>query len=70
MEKIGGVRILNKLYIMDANNCLDYLENDSIKMIYIDPPYNTKSKSFEYADNDDVWNNGIENLLRKSKKLL
>lgn len=70
MEKIGGVRILNKLYIMDANNCLDYLENDSIKMIYIDPPYNTKSKSFEYADNDDVWNNSIENLLRKSKKLL
>ena len=43
------------------------IENNSIKMIYIDPPYNTKSKIFEYDDNNKNWDNMMQELLKLSK---
>ena len=57
---------MNKLYIMEANDCLEKIENETISVIYIDPPYNTKSKNFEYNDDFTNWNEMIEILLRKS----
>lgn len=57
---------MNKLYIMEANDCLEQIENETISVIYIDPPYNTKSKNFEYNDNFKNWNEMIEILLKKS----
>ncbi|WP_197724308.1 hypothetical protein [Mycoplasmopsis columboralis] len=47
---------MNKLYLMDAENCLKLIRNISVQSIYIDPPYNTKSNSFEYNDSRDNWN--------------
>ena len=57
---------MNKLYIMEAMDCLNMIENNSIKMIYIDPPYNTKSKIFEYDDNNKNWDNMMQELLKLS----
>ena len=48
--KNGGKMQFNQAYSMNAESFLPLLENDSIKMIDIDPPYNTKSKKFEYHD--------------------
>ena len=61
---------LNNLYIMDARDCLPQLDSNSIKMIYIDPPYNTQSKQFEYHDHHDNWHELIEPLLQQSKRIL
>ena len=52
---------------MGANKCLDLIKNDTIKMIYIDPPYNTKSNNFEYCDNNEKWNKMMENLLDSAR---
>ena len=58
---------MNKFFIMGANKCLDLIKNDTIKMIYIDPPYNTKSNNFEYCDNNEKWNKMMENLLDSAR---
>ena len=58
--------IKNRLYISDANKCLELLENNSIKVIYIDPPYNTKNKKFEYNDNNENWIEDMKNILNKA----
>lgn len=36
--------------IMDAMNYLDIIDPQIVKVIYIDPSYNTKFKNFEYLD--------------------
>lgn len=66
--KNGGKMQFNQVYSMNAESFLPLLENDSIKMIYIDPPYNTKSKKFEYHDDIENWNDFIKNLLTLSKE--
>ncbi len=46
--------------------------SDKIKLIYIDPPYNTGSDSFKYNDNfaDSTWLTFMKNRLEIAKKLL
>lgn len=69
---IGGQMQLlnNRLYIMDAERCLDLLKKNSFQMVYIDPPYNTRSKKFEYHDFYDDWDNFIYSKLEKTYSLL
>lgn len=52
---------------MEASDCLDSIKDNSIKTIYIDPPYNTGSNKFEYYDAHNNWNEMIEISLKKSK---
>lgn len=61
---------LNELYAMTAESFLPMLNNNSIKMIYIDPPYDTKSKNFEYNDDIENWSDFMINLLQLSKDKL
>lgn len=68
--KIGGKMRLNDIYSMKAEQFLPLLDNNSIKMIYIDPPYDTKSKQFEYNDDIENWSDFILNLLTLSKDKL
>ncbi|MCI6989471.1 MAG: site-specific DNA-methyltransferase [Campylobacter sp.] len=52
--KDGDLNVLNHLIIADNLDALKILESayfESIKMIYIDPPYNTKNENFIYPDN-------------------
>lgn len=69
---IGGQRVLlmNKLYIMDADNCLPMLSANSIQMVYIDPPYNTHSTNFEYHDSLMDWDCFMEKKLKLTLPLL
>lgn len=60
----------NKLFIADANDCLSILEDNSFQTIYIDPPYNTSSKNFEYLDKRDDWETFIEEKMVRSQQLL
>lgn len=60
----------NLIYICDADIALDKIEKNSIQMIYIDPPYNTMSNSFEYSDRRDDWDKFISNLLKKANLVL
>lgn len=68
--KIGGKMQYNQIYSMNAENFLPLIKNNTIKMIYIDPPYNTKSKNFEYNDDIENWDLFIKNLLEQSKHKL
>lgn len=68
--KIGGKMRYNQIYSMSAENFLPLVKSNTIKMIYIDPPYNTKSKSFEYNDDIENWDFFIKNLLEQSKHKL
>lgn len=56
---------MNKLYIMDAEDCLNQIETNSIQIVYIDPPYNTLSKKFEYYDHYEDWDSFISSKLKK-----
>lgn len=69
---IGGREILlmNKFYIMDAENCLTMLGKQSVQLVYIDPPYNTLSSSFEYQDRLDNWELFIKSKLIKTLPVL
>lgn len=69
---IGGREILlmNKFYIMDAENCLTMLDKQSVQLVYIDPPYNTLSSSFEYQDRLDNWELFIKSKLIKTLPVL
>ncbi|ELA08213.1 type II DNA modification enzyme (methyltransferase) [Moraxella macacae 0408225] len=55
---------------MDADNCLKHLANNSVQMVYIDPPYNTQSTSFEYHDNLADWDDFMGQKLTKTRDLL
>ncbi|URD68593.1 site-specific DNA-methyltransferase [Conchiformibius steedae DSM 2580] len=60
----------NRLYSMAAEQFLPLLDNSSINMIYIDPPYNTQSKQFEYNDSCSDWEIFIEPLLHQARDKL
>lgn len=62
----------NQLHISKAEDFLPKLDSQSIQMIYIDPPYNTKSKQFEYNDSftDDDWEKMMSNVLTQSQRIL
>ena len=62
----------NQLYISKAEDFLPKLDSQSIQMIYIDPPYNTKSKQFEYNDSftDDDWEKMMSSVLTQSQRIL
>lgn len=60
----------NEINTMSAESFLPKVENFSVKMIYIDPPYDTKSKKFEYNDSFDDWIGFMENLIIQSKEKL
>lgn len=55
---------------MDSDKCLDYIKQQSIQTIYLDPPYNTKSKNFEYFDDYDDWVAFMQPKLKKAYQLL
>lgn len=61
---------MNKLYVMDASKCLDQIHKETIKFIYIDPPYNTKAKHFEYNDDNDNWDFEMKKILSKAQDKL
>lgn len=63
----------NKIYIGDNLRVLEsgILKEKEIKMIYIDPPYNTKSKlSYNDSMTEEVWLCELEKRLIYSKNLL
>lgn len=62
----------NQLHISKAEDFLPKLDSQSIQMIYIDPPYNTKSKQFEYNDSftDEDWEKMMSNVLTQSQRIL
>lgn len=61
---------MNKFYIMDAEECLALLSENSIQTVYIDPPYNTQSKKFEYYDNYENWEGFIYSKIQRTHALL
>lgn len=68
---------LNENFIIKGNNllALKSLENifsGKAKMIYIDPPYNTESDSFNYNDkfSHSTWLTFMKNRIEIAKKLL
>ena len=64
---------MNKIFIGDNLKVLEKgcVEKESIKMIYIDPPYNTKSKlSYNDNMNEEKWLSELEKRLVLSKGLL
>ena len=64
---------MNKIFIGDNLKVLEdvLIEKESIKMIYIDPPYNTKSKlSYNDRVDEEEWLSELEKRLVLSKSLL
>lgn len=55
---------------MDAEKCLCRLPENTFQTVYIDPPYNTQSKQFEYHDDYEDWDNFITSKIRKTHKVL
>ncbi|GAA7020181.1 hypothetical protein ID0170_12110 [Helicobacter pylori] len=55
---------------LDALKILKQSYSEKIKMIYIDPPYNTKNDSFIYSDNFSQSNEEILKILDYSKEKL
>lgn len=55
---------------MDSDDALNLIEPNSVQTIYIDPPYNTQSKSFEYFDTHKNWESFILSKIRKSYDIL
>lgn len=64
--------IKNNLYIVgDADVKLNLIEKNSIKLIYIDPPYNTGSKFIYNDDRESAeWLSFISPKLHQSKRVL
>jgi adenine-specific DNA-methyltransferase len=67
----------NENYIIKGNNLmalhsLDKVFGEKIKMIYIDPPYNTGSDGFNYNDsfNHSTWLTFMKNRLTVAQRLL
>lgn len=61
---------MNKFYKMDCEEALVQIDADTVQMIYIDPPYNTKNNMFEYIDDFENWDEFIQTKLEKSKRIL
>ncbi|AUX61087.1 DNA methyltransferase [Simonsiella muelleri] len=61
---------MNKLYVMDAEDCLNRLPENTFQTVYIDPPYNTQSKKFEYHDHYDDWEDFITSKIRKTRQVM
>lgn len=55
---------------MDAEDCLNLLPENTFQTVYIDPPYNTQSKQFEYHDHYEDWENFIASKIHKTHKIL
>ena len=49
---------------MDAEKCLNKLPEKYFQTVYIDPPYNTQSKKFEYHDDYADWDVFIASKIR------
>ena len=70
---VRGDILKNKIFIEDNLKVLEdsLIEKESIKMIYIDPPYNTKSKlSYNDRMDEEEWLGELEKRLILSKSLL
>lgn len=61
---------MNKFYIMDADECLSQLPEQHFQTVYIDPPYNTQSKKFEYHDSYPDWDSFIARKIRQTHRVL
>ena len=55
---------------MDAEDCLNRLPENTFQTVYIDPPYNTQSKKFEYHDHYDDWEDFITSKIRKTRQVM
>lgn len=64
---INRIYIGDNLTVMSENILKEYFGN--IKMIYIDPPYNTCNR-FSYDDSRDTWEDFIRKRVECSKKFL
>jgi len=75
-EDINGISENDNLFLrgnnlLALNSIVDRYAGE-IKLIYIDPPYNTDSDSFRYNDsfNESTWLTFMKNRLEAAKKLL
>lgn len=62
--------MMNKFYIMDAEKCLGRLPEKYFQTVYIDPPYNTQSRKFEYHDDYPDWDNFITSKICQTHRVL
>ncbi|GAA7136917.1 hypothetical protein Kyoto68B_03230 [Helicobacter pylori] len=70
LNKSTSKHILIKGDNLDALKILKQSYSEKIKMIYIDPPYNTKNENFIYSDNFSQSNEEILKTLDYSKEKL
>ncbi|GAA8981794.1 hypothetical protein EKB5_13420 [Helicobacter pylori] len=70
LNKSTSKHILIKGDNLDALKILKQSYSEKIKMIYIDPPYNTKNDNFIYSDNFSQSNEEILKTLDYSKEKL
>lgn len=64
------MHLCNEYIIGDCEEKLDLIDDASVKLIYIDVPYNTKNKNFEYHDSRDEWYSFMETKIIKAKTKL
>lgn len=60
---------MNKIICGDNLQTLDTIDNNSIQLVYLDPPYSTLGKQNKYNDSfdtDDAWLAMMEPRLVKS----
>ncbi|CAO94796.1 DNA methyltransferase [Erwinia tasmaniensis] len=75
-SKITKISVDDNLIIKGNNlialNLLKLTHKEKVKLIYIDPPYNTGSDGFKYNDkfNHSTWLTFIKNRLESAKELL
>lgn len=75
-KKVTEIKATDNLLIKGNNllalHCLKLRYEGKVKMIYIDPPFNTGSDSFKYNDrfSHSTWLTFMRNRLEVSKKLL
>lgn len=57
------------VFVEEGDNLitLDNIENESIQIVYTDPPYNTGKKNFFYEDSIDDWEGFMESRLKKTR---
>lgn len=58
-----------KVFVEEGDNLftLDNIENESIQIVYTDPPYNTGKRNFFYEDSIDRWEEFMEERLMKTR---
>lgn len=75
-KKVTEIKVTDNLLIRGNNllalHCLKARYQGKVKLIYIDPPFNTGSDSFKYNDRfgHSTWLTFMKNRLEVSKKLL